>query len=164
MTPILPKISSRLHNVECLQVFVTVPNPIRTAQPGPYENRHVRLAKKGEHPECGRHLRCRIRSERTLERLTASGALKGRQGIAQGASPWVSGICPPEPRRGAMMTDRLHSLHFRPVHSLHFSSLKPSSLQLGELYWGQHLESVGVKDSQWYGDEINSIVAFIHRF
>ncbi len=42
---------------------------------------------KGEPPECGRHLRCRIRSERTLERLTASGAPKGRQGIAQGFSP-----------------------------------------------------------------------------
>ncbi len=42
---------------------------------------------KGEPPECGRHLRCRIRSERTLERLTAFGAPKGRQGIAQGFSP-----------------------------------------------------------------------------
>ena len=39
---------------------------------------------QGEPPECGRHLRCRIRSERTLELLTASGAPKGRQGIAQG--------------------------------------------------------------------------------
>ncbi len=50
----------------------------------PYKDPDVRLAKKGEHPEGGRHLRCRIRSERTLERLTPSGALKGRQGIAQG--------------------------------------------------------------------------------
>ena len=48
VTPIFPKISNRLHNVDCLQVFVA----------SPYE--------------------------RTLKRLTTSGALKGRQGIAQG--------------------------------------------------------------------------------
>ncbi len=39
---------------------------------------------KGEPPECGRNLRCRIRSERTLELLTASGAPKGRQGFSPG--------------------------------------------------------------------------------